>query len=147
MPTFRTLPPPPPPIPAGVHSAKVLQAKVGISSNGNETLTMRLGFPGGERITSILTFVPAAARVISCFCDSAELLRPEGGTGEFDLTVADVTGRYLYIVVTSDPDPDTGDLIPHITRFLTRAEALQRNPAIAQVKLQPQSPRALRAVK
>ena len=145
MPRFTNAEPLPPQIKAGVHSAKVLTATVGISPAGNETLKMRLTFPGGERITSVLTFVPQAARVISCFCDSAELVRPEGDT-VFDLTVADVVGRYLYVVVTSDPDPDTGDQIPRVTRFLKRAEALQRNPAIAQIKLQPQSPRALRAV-
>jgi hypothetical protein len=146
MPRFTNAAPLPPQIAPGIHSAKVLSATVGISPAGNETLKMRLTFPGGERITSVLTFVPAASRVISCFCDSAELIRPDGGAKEFDLTPPDVVGRYLYVVVASDPDPDTGDLVPRVTRFLTRAEALQRNPAIAQVKLQPQSPRILRAI-
>jgi hypothetical protein len=146
MPRFTNAEPLPSAIAPGVHSAKVLSATVGVSPAGNETLKMRLTFPGGERITSVLTFVTAAARVISCFCDSAELIRPDGGAKEFDLTVADVVGRYLYVVVSADPDPDTGDLVPRVTRFLTRAEAILRNPAITQVKLQPQSRRILRAV-
>jgi hypothetical protein len=147
MPRFTNAEPLPPAIAPGVHSAKVLSATVGVSPAGNETLKMRLTFPGGERITSVLTFVPQSSRVVSCFCDSAELIRPDGGAKEFDLTVADVVGRYLYVVVASDPDPDTGDLVPRVTRFLTRAEALQRNPSIASVKLQPQSPRVLNAAK
>jgi hypothetical protein len=147
MPRFTEPPRLSPRISEGIHSAKVLQARTGISAAGNETLIMRLGFPGGERITSVLTFVSQSSRAIACFCDSAELVRPEGGTGEFDLTVADVVGRYLYVQVVSEPDADTGDLVPRVARFLTRAEAIRRNPAIAEIQLQPQSPRALRAVK
>ena len=146
MPRFTNAEPIHPQIADGVHLAKVLSARTSISPAGNETLIMRLGFPGGERITSTLTFVPQAARVISCFCDAAELIRPEGGSGEFDLTVSDVVGRYLYVQVTSEPDPDTGDLVPRVSRFLTRGEAIRRNPIIAEIKLQPQNPRALRSV-
>jgi hypothetical protein len=126
---------------------KVLKARDGVSPAGNEALIMRLGFPGGERITSVLSFVKNASRVIACFCDSAELIRPEGGTGEFELTSADVAGRYLYVVVTSEPDQDTSEPVPRVVRFLTRSEAIRRNPALEKVRIQPQSPRPLRTVK
>jgi hypothetical protein len=146
MPRFINPSPLPPQISDGIHLAKVLKAKSGVSANGNETLVMRLGFPGGERITSVLTFVPAAARVIACFCDSAELIRPEGDTQEFELTADDVRDRYLYVLITSEPDSDTGELAPRVSRFLTRSEAVRHNPAIAEIKLQPKSPRTLKAV-
>jgi hypothetical protein len=147
MPRFTNPPPLPPQISDGVHVCKVLKARAGVSSNGNETLIMRLGTPSGERITSVLTFVERASRVISCFCDSAELTRPDGKEQQFELTPKDVTDRYLYVVVSSEPDPDTGDPVPRVVRFLTRTEALRRNPELEKIRLQPQSPRSLRTVK
>lgn len=141
MPRFRDNPPPEA-IADGAYLAKVLTAKTGISARGNEWVTMRLElYPSRERISSTLTFVPGADTVITCFCASIGLIRPTKGA-EYDITPADVIGRYLYVVVSSEPDPDTGDLIPRVTRFIPRENAVRRNPAIGQIPIQ-QAPKTL----
>lgn len=145
MPRFRDNPPPEA-ISNGVYAAKVLTAKTGISARGNEYLTMRLELcPSKERISSTLTFVAGADTVISCFCSSIGLLRPARGA-EYDLTPTDVIGRHLYIIISSEPDPDTGDLVAHVVRFVTRDDAIRRNPAISEIQLQPQEPLRLKPV-
>src|SRR5262245_43882656 len=121
MPSFKTLPPPPLPIPAGVYIAKIINAQERTSSAGNDMIAMKLTIPDGRTINSILTFVPAAEPVINAFCDSADLHKPAEANVAVDLTASDVLDRYLYIVITTESDNQTG-AVSKVTRFLRRKE-------------------------
>ena len=146
MPTFRTNKPTAPPIPDGCHVAKVVKAEERTSENGNAMIVMKLQLSEGQTLPCCLTFVNKARAAINAFCNSAELLCPEGSDVEVNLTTADCLGRYLYVTIINEDDGQGGDPFPKIVRFLTREAALIKNPAIANVKLQPQQPRNLRPI-
>jgi hypothetical protein len=137
MPRFATLPPQQPPIAPGIYVAKISSATERVSENGNDLISMRVVFQDGQSLPCCLTFVPQARPVINAFCDSAQLFKPADPDIEVELTASHCKGRYLYVVVSNDPESN-GEPAPRITRFLTRESALAANPTLAKIALQPQ---------
>jgi hypothetical protein len=137
--TITSLAPPAPP--PGVHVAKIIKAREKTSEAGNTVLLMTAQFLQGEQLGFAITFVEKAAKLLGYFCRSLELELPGEKGVEVEIKPSDVEGRYFYPLVEADEDGT-----PRITRFLTRSEALVQNPAIAEVKLQPQVPRILKPV-
>jgi hypothetical protein len=135
--TSLTAPAPPP----GVHVAKIIRAKEKLSEAGNTVLLLQAQFPGGEELSFAITFVERAAKLVAYFCRSIDLELPHGEGFEVEIKPADVLGRYFYPLVEADADGT-----PRITRFLSRSEALAARPELAGVQLQPQTPRALKAL-
>ena len=107
-------------------------------------LIMTAKFVDHSELGFVITFVERAAKLVSFFCRSCELELPEGAGVEVEIRPEDVEGRIFYPVV--ELDGDGLEAVPKITRFLSKTEAIAANPAIAQVKLQSQSPRTLRAI-
>jgi hypothetical protein len=137
MPQFEIMSPRQPPIPNGTYVAKIVSAKEKLSVAGHDMIVMKLALPDGQTIASILTFVPAARPVINAFCDSCELSRPAERGVSVELPARILIERYCYITITNDTDED-GNLSSHVTRFLTRAEALIKNPALAKIAVRQQ---------
>jgi hypothetical protein len=135
----------PAPIPNGVYVAKIVSAQERCSDAGNDMLVLKLQLPTGETLPCTLTFVPQAAVVISAFCDSCGLLRPEEGA-EVELKPEDCLGRYLYVSIVNDESNTDNDPMPRVTRFLTREAALVKNLQLAKVMLREQAPRRLAVV-
>jgi hypothetical protein len=131
---------PPSPRP-GAHLARIVKAKERVSGNGNPMLLMTARFPGDEELGFVITFVAAAAKLVSNFCRSIELELPQGDGVEVEIRPGDVLGRYFYPLVEADEDGT-----PRITRFLSKSEALAINPGLATVKLEPQTPRSLKPI-
>ena len=131
MPRFSTLPPQQPPIAPGVYVARIASATEKVSEAGNDLISMRVMFPDGQSLPCCLTFVPQARPVINAFCDSAQLTKPADGDIEVELTATHCKGRYIYVVVSNDPDSN-GEASPRISRFLTREAALAANPALSK---------------
>src|SRR6516225_6049998 len=142
MPRFATLPPQQPPIAPGIYVAKISSATERVSENGNDLISMRIVFPDGQSLPCCLTFVPQARPVINAFCDSAQLIKPANPDVEVELTAAHCKNRYLYILLSNDPEAN-GEPSPRITRFLTREAALAVNPSLSKISLQPQEPMQL----
>jgi hypothetical protein len=135
----------PPPLPKpGVHAARIVKATEKTSEAGNTVLRMTARFVDLSELSFAVTFVERAAKLIGFFCRSCELELPEGAGVEVEIRPEDVAGRIFYPLF--EMDGDGIDAVPRITKFLSRSEAVTANPAIAQLKLQPQSPRVLRAV-
>jgi hypothetical protein len=132
-------------IPDGVYVCKVTKAVEKVSERGNAMISMTLSLADGRSLPCILTFVEAARPVINAFCSSAELAKPLEHGIEVELTAHHCLGRYLYVVITNISDP-ASDPIPRISRFITREQALIKNPALAQIKLSPQEPRTLKPI-
>jgi hypothetical protein len=139
MPRFSTLPPQQPPIAPGIYIGKIISATERISENGNNLISMRIMFPDGQSLPCCLTFVPQARAAINAFCDSAGLIKPSDADAEVELTAAHCKGRYIYVVVSNNPESND-DCSPRITRFLTRESALEANPALGKITLQQQEP-------
>jgi hypothetical protein len=129
---------------AGVHVAKIIKAREKISEAGNTVLLMQAQFPQGEQLSFAITFVERAWKLIGHFCRSAELKLPQDTGIEVEIRPADVLGRYFYPLV--ELEGDGLEAVPKITRFLSRTEAIAANPEIARIQIQPQPPRALKAV-
>jgi hypothetical protein len=134
-------------IPDGVYVVKVTKATEKVSERGNEMIVMTLSLPDGRSLSCILTFVEAARLVINAFCSSADLVKPLKDEIEVELTARHCLGRYLYITVVNDAGEVTDDPAPHVSRFLTREQALTKNPALAQIKLEPQEPLVLPVIR
>jgi hypothetical protein len=133
----------PPPAPApGVHVARIVRAKEKVSEAGNAMLVMTVRFADLSELGFIITFVERAARLVTYFCRSCELVMPEG---ELEIRPADVEGRIFYPVV--ELDGEGLEAVPKITRFLDRQTALAANPRLADIKLGPQQPLALPIVR
>jgi hypothetical protein len=145
MPKFATLPPQQTPIAPGVYIGKIVSATEKVSEAGNDLISMRVMFPEGQSLACCLTFVPQARPVINAFCDSAELTKPAAADIEVELTSAHCKGRYIYVVVSNDLESN-GEAAPRITQFLTREAALQANPALEKIALQPHEPVQLTVV-
>jgi hypothetical protein len=111
-----------------------------VSENGNPMIVMRLTTPDNKSIQCTITFVERARRLINCFCESAQLIRPPGEGAQVELTAASCHNRYVYATIINDVGNSGDDPVPRITRFLTREQALIKSPALAAVKLQPQEP-------
>jgi hypothetical protein len=126
---------------SGVHVAKIIKAREKVSEAGNSMLVMQAQFPGGEQLGFVITFVPKAAPLVGYFCRSAGLGLPKETGVDVEIFPADVLGRYFYPAIEIDADG-----VPKIVRFLSRAEALAANPEIARIQIQPQLPRALKAL-
>jgi len=137
MPSFETTSPRPPPIPNGIYVAKIVSAKEKVSEANNSMIVMKLMLPDGQTIASTLTFVPNAKVVINAFCESCELIKPAERDVSVELPASVLIDRYCYITITNDADEE-GNLSSHVTRFLTRAEALIKNPALAKITVREQ---------
>jgi hypothetical protein len=135
--------PPPAPKP-GVHIARIVRARERTSENGNAMLRMVARFSDLSELDFTITFVPKAAKLISFFCRSCDLELPKDEGIEVEIRPDDVLGRIFYPVV--EADGEGLEAIPKITRFLSRAESLAVNPALAELKIQPQAPRTLKAL-
>lgn len=135
--------PPPAPQP-GVHVARIVKAKERVSEAGNTMLIMTAKFLDHSELGFVITFVPKAAKLVGFFCRSCGLELPEGAGVEVEIRPEDVEGRVFYPVV--ELDGDGLEATPRVTRFLSRAEALSVNPKLAEIRVQEQSPRTLRAV-
>jgi hypothetical protein len=135
--------PPPAPQP-GVHVARIVKAKERTSENGNPMLVMTAKFVDSAELGFVITFVPKAAKLVAYFCQSCDLILPEGDGVEVEIRPEDVEGRIFYPIV--ELDGDGLEATPRVTRFLSRAEALSVNPKLAEIRVQEQSPRTLRAV-
>jgi hypothetical protein len=131
MAVFRTLPPESPPVLPGVYLAKITAAKDRVSANGNPMLVMRLSLPGKVEIPCVITFVEAARRLVNAFCDSAQLIKPDSPDVEVELCAKHCAGRWIYVVVSADPND--GESLPKVVRFLTREQAISRNPSLAEI--------------
>jgi hypothetical protein len=118
----------------GVYALKVTKATEKVSERGNPIIVMTLCLPDGRSLGCVLTFVEAARPVINAFCESANLQRPPGEGVEVELTAAHCRGRYLYATIIND----VSDPVPHISRFVSREQALIKNPDLAQINLQQQ---------
>jgi hypothetical protein len=122
--------------PDGIHLFRVAKVVEKQSERtGYPLLVMTLETPDSKRITSVLTFCEQAKVVISAVCRSAGLIMPEDPDVDVTLEAHHLLSRYIYGVVVSS----TGDLLsdpePRVVRFLTREQAIQKNPAIAQIPL------------
>jgi hypothetical protein len=144
MPTFKPKKSTTSVIPDGVYVTKIIAAEERCSGVGNDMLVMTLRLPTGEALPCILTFVKKARTAINCFCDSAQLLRPDDPEADVELTAADCLNRYLYVGITNDNPGPVSDPYPHVSRFLTREAALVKNPQLATIVLEDQKPLELR---
>jgi hypothetical protein len=134
--------------PDGVHLFRVSKVVEKTSERtGYPLLVMTLENPAGQRITSVLTFCEAARFVISALCRSAELILPEDPDADVVLEAHHLEGRYLYGAVVSSAGDLLSDPEPRVARFLTREQAIQKNPPIAQVPLRNLPPVTLPAVR
>lgn len=124
----------------GVYIAKIVAAKEKISANGNAMLVLKLRLHTGAELQSVLTFVPAAERVITAFCESAGLLVGTDENAEVNLSAGDVLNRYLYVTVVNDCASPESDPAPRVARFLTREAAIAKNPQLARVAIREQLP-------
>jgi hypothetical protein len=141
---FTTAPLPPPGPRPGIHAARIVKATEKTSEAGNTVLRMTARFSDLSELSFAITFVERAAKLIGFFCRSCDLELPQVQGVEVEIRPEDVTGRIFYPLV--EMDGDGLEAIPKITRFLSRSEAIAANPAITELKIQPQSPRTLRAV-
>ena len=123
-----------PPPSAGVHIGRILTAKERTSENGNQVLSMRLRFPGGEELSAALTFTESTRKIIGYFARSAGLVLPTEAGAECEILPGDVLDRYLYVEVAYD------DGEPRVARYLSREEALSLNPALAQINCSLSNP-------
>lgn len=130
MATFRTLAPEPPPVQPGTYLVRVIAAKDRVSSNNNDMIVMRLALPDGSELPCTITFTESARKLINAFCASAELVIPDSPDIEIELTATQILHRWLYVTVGIDPHDD--DALPRVVRFLTRSQAILRNPALEQ---------------
>jgi hypothetical protein len=139
MPTFTNPAPVEHSLPAGVYVGKITRAIEKISEAGNSLISMVFTVPDGRRISSIVTFVPAAALVIAALCDSCGLIRPAEAGVQIDLDAQLFRDRHVYFIVTEEHD-ENGDSTSRVTRFLTREKALRLNPKLGAIRLQEQPP-------
>jgi hypothetical protein len=144
MPTFSTLAPQPSPVPPGVHLGKIVKAVEKMSERGNPmiVMTIELPPPGSQRLPCVLTFCEQARRPIDAFCSSAGLIRPLEPDIEVELRSSHCLGRYLYFKVELDEDGG-----PKIVRFIDRDVAVQLNPALGAIAIQPRAPVTLPVVR
>lgn len=126
----------------GCYVAKIISAEEKTSDSGNAMLVMKLRLPDDRELPCVLTFVEKAEVVINAFCDSAQLIKPPNG--EAEISASDCVNRYLYVSVANETKDPHSDPIPHVTRFLTREQALIKNPQLAHVQLQEQKPLLLK---
>jgi hypothetical protein len=124
----------------GVYVLKVIKATEKVSERGNPMIVMTLSLQDGRSLGCVPTFVQAARPVINAFCESANLQRPPGDGVEVELSAKHCRGTYLYATIVNDGGDLSSDPMPHVSRFLTREQALIKNPALAEIKLQPQTP-------
>jgi hypothetical protein len=135
--------PPPPPKP-GVHVARIIRAREKVSENGNPVLRMTARFPDHTELDFAITFVERASKLVGFFCRSCGLELPKGEGVEVEIRPTDVEGRIFYPAV--ELDGEGLESVPRITKFLSRAEALAINPALAEIRIQEQQPVALPVV-
>jgi hypothetical protein len=124
----------------GVYMLKVTKATEKVSERGNPMIVMTLSLSDGRSLGCVLTFVEAVRPVISAFRESANLQRPPGDGVEVELSAEHCRGRYLYAAIVNDGGDLSNDPMPHVSRFLTREQALIKNPDLARITLQPQAP-------
>jgi hypothetical protein len=124
------------PPPDGVHLFKVTKVVERVSERtGFPLLVMTLETPDARRITSVLTFCEQAKGVITAVCRSAGLILPDDPDADVQLEAHHLEGRYIYATVISSPGDLLSDPEPRVVRFLSREQAIQKNPAIAEVPL------------
>lgn len=122
--------------PDGVHIFRIAKVVEKTSERtGYPLLVMTLETPEFKRITSVLTFCEQAKAVISAVCRSAGLIMPENPDVDVTLEAHHLLSRYIYGVIVSSAGDLLNDPEPRVTRFLTREQAIQKNPAIAQIPL------------
>jgi hypothetical protein len=120
----------------GVHIFKVTKVLEKVSERtGYPMLIMTLETPDAKRISSTLTFCEAAKYVISACCKSAGLILPADPNTEVEAGPQHLLGKYLYTTVVSNPSELLDDPEPRVARFLTREQAIQKNPKIAEIPL------------
>jgi hypothetical protein len=124
----------------GYYLARVVAAEARLAeTSGNPLIKLSLTvWPGSHRITTRLTFVPAALWMIEAFCDSAGLLLPDAIGSNVNLTADDCLGRYCYAWI-KDREVDE-DTYSTVHRFLTRENALKKNPELAKIPLPKDAP-------
>ena len=88
-----------------------------------------------DRLGAFLPF-EAARLVINTFCKSANLQRRPGDGVEVEPSAEHCRGTYLYAAIVYDGGDLSSDPIPHVSRFLTREQALIKNPDLARITLQ-----------
>ena len=126
-------------VPEGAHLCKVSKAIKKVSKSNNDMIVLQLEIPDGRRLKCWLVFTDKMHWYINNFCDSAELIRPPEKDAEILLEPKHCLGRYCYPVVKHEED-DQGEPRAKVARFLTREEALKRNPELQRIGLHPQAP-------
>jgi len=125
-------------VPEGTHLCKVSKAVKKVSKSSNEMIVLGLELPDQRRLKAWLVFTPKMSWYIVSFCESAELGRPNDKDAEIILEPKHCLNRYCYVLVKHEED-DGGELRAKVTRFLTREEALERNPDLLRIRIEPQT--------
>jgi hypothetical protein len=126
-------------VPEGAHLCKVSKAVKKVSKSNNEMIVLQLEIPDARKLKAWLVFTPKMGWFINSFCESAELTRPRDEDAEILLEPKHCLGRYCYVSVKHEED-ENGEPRAKVTRFLTREEAITRNPELQKIQRHPQSP-------
>ena len=126
-------------MPEGAHLCKVSKAIKKVSKSNNEMIVLQLEIPDGRRVKCWLVFTNKMHWYINNFCDSAELVRPPEKDAEILLEPRHCEKRYCYAVVKHE-EGEEGEPRAKVARFLTRDEALKRNPELQRIQIHPQAP-------
>jgi hypothetical protein len=124
----------------GIHIGRIVEAKEKVAESGNVVWILLAKFPDRSELRFHVTFATSdkSRRLVMFFLKSLDLVLPEAVGAQIDLLPRDVQGRLFYCLI--EPDSEGA---PRITKFLSRAEALGLNPALAQIATAPQAPRTI----